>query len=73
MVKIEIKEKNENKLLGRLEVSGKLTFEGATPSNEVVRDMLAAELNADKELMVVKHIYSKFSYTEADFLVYIYA
>lgn len=72
MVKIEIKDKKENKLLGRLEVSGKLVFEGATPSNEVVRDMLAVELKADKELVIVKHIYSKFSYTEADFLVYVY-
>ena len=72
-MKLEIKDKKENKLLGRLEVEGKLTFEGATPSNEVLRDKLAAELNADKSLIIVKHIYSKFSYQEADFLAYIYS
>jgi len=71
-MKIEIKEKKENKLAGRLEIEGKLFFDGATPSNEVVRDMLAVELKADKELVVVKHIYSRFSYQEADFLAYVY-
>lgn len=71
-MKIEIKEKKENKLLGRTEVKGKLVFEGATPSKEALKDRLAIELKGDKELMVVKEIYPRFSYQEADFLVYVY-
>ncbi len=71
-MKIEIKERKENKLLGRLEVEGRAVFDGATPSNDVIKDMLTAELKADKNLIVVKHIYSRFSYQEADFLVYVY-
>jgi ribosomal protein S24E len=71
-MKLEIKDKKENKLLGRLEVEGRLVFEGATPSNESVKDKLAAELNADRSLIVIKHIHSKFSYQEAKLLVFIY-
>lgn len=71
-MKIEIKEKKENKLLGRLEVEGKVIFDRATPSNEVIRDALALELKADKNLIVVKHVYSKFGYQQADFLAYVY-
>ena len=47
-MELEIKEKQENKLLNRLEVKGTLTFEGATPSNEQIRDSLASTLNKDK-------------------------
>ncbi|MBT4651637.1 hypothetical protein HOC13_03900 [Candidatus Woesearchaeota archaeon] len=71
-MELEIKEKQENKLLNRLEVKGTLTFEGATPSNEQIRDSLASTLNKDKELIIMKHIYSKFSYQEAEFLAFVY-
>lgn len=71
-MELEIKERNENKLLGRLEIKGNVTFEGATPSNDVIKDVLAAELKADKGLIVVKYIHSQFSHREADFLACIY-
>ena len=71
-MKIEITEKKENKLLGRSEVSGQLNFSGATPANEVVKESLAVELKVDKELVIIKHIYSKFSYQEAKFLAFVY-
>ena len=72
-MKIQITEKKENKLLGRLEVTGQLTFSGPTPTNDVVRDSLAVELKADKTLVVIKHIYSKFSHQEAQFIAFVYA
>ena len=71
-MKLNIKEKKENSLAGRTEVSGVMSFEGATPANDVLRDTLAAELNADKNLVVVKHIYSKYSHHEAEFFAFAY-
>ena len=71
---LQITEKKDNKLLGRVEVTGVMTFEGsATPTNEVVRDTIAAEMKSDKELVIVKRIIGKFSYQEAEFLAYVYA
>ncbi|MBR9683164.1 30S ribosomal protein S24e, partial [Candidatus Woesearchaeota archaeon] len=71
-MKLEIKNKKENKLLGRTEVTGTLTFEGATPSNVVVKDALVAELSADKDLLIIKNIHSRFSSQVADFLAFVY-
>ena len=72
MVKIEIKEKKENQLAGRLEVRGKITFEGATPSNQVFIDKLAVELNKAKDLIVTRYIRPRYSYREAEFLAFVY-
>jgi len=71
-MKIEIKEKKENKLVGRVEVEGKIIFEGATPSKDVLKERIAVELKEDKELIVVKEIFTKYSYQEAKFLVFVY-
>jgi len=71
-MKLEITEKKDNKLLGRIEVNGKLTFEGVTPSNKTLQDLLAVELKVDKKLIVVKQIKGMFSYQEAEFLAYVY-
>lgn len=72
MMKLEIKEKKENKILNRLEISGRLVFEKATPSNQALQEVLAVELKTNKDLIVIKHIYPKFSFREASFLAYIY-
>lgn len=71
-MKLEIKEKKENKLLGRLEIEGLLDFEGAIPSKETVKDFLAIELKADKNLLVVNHLYPKFSHSQVKVLAYLY-
>lgn len=71
-MKIMIKEKNINPLLGRTEISGELDYEGATPSNARLAEHLAKEFNADISLIVVKYIYTKFSQQMADFLAFVY-
>lgn len=70
---LEITDKKENLFLERTEIKGKLRFEGlVTPSNETVRSALANELKADKDLVIIKKIGTKYSYQEADFLAYAY-
>lgn len=67
MMKIEIKEKKENQLLKRIRAEGIVYYEKETPSNESLKEALAAELKADKGLIVIKYIYPKFSHQQAEF------
>jgi ribosomal protein S24E len=71
-MKVSIQEKNDNPLLNRLEVSGSLEFEAATPSNVKLAETLAKELKKNVELVIVKHIYTKFGHKTATFNALIY-
>ena len=71
-MKVTINEKNINPLLGRTEVSGEIDYEGVTPSNAKLAEYLAKEFKVDISLVVVKHIYTKFSQQMADFLAFVY-
>ena len=64
---ITINEKKENALLGRTEVHGSISFEGATPSAADLTAELAKQLKVDEGMIVVKHLYTKFSHQEAVF------
>jgi len=70
-MELEIKEKKYMPLVERTEVTAKLKSK-ATPSNIEVQEELAKQLNKEKELVVVKHIYSEFGINEADVTAYVY-
>ncbi len=72
-MKLEIKSDTIKPLLGRREVEGVLVFDEATPSNDVVRKEIAAQLKVPEELIVNRHIYTCFGRTFAKFLVYVYS
>ena len=72
-MKVEIQEKNDNKLVKRLEVKGKLTFEGATVSNDKLKEVLAKELGKDTSLIIIKNIYTEYGQEKANFYAVIYA
>ena len=70
---VKIEKTEEKPLLGRKEVSGKLTFQGkATPSNADVAKEIASELKTDEKLVVMKHIYTGFGTCEAEIEAYVY-
>lgn len=71
-MEITIDQKQENVLLNRTEVKGQLSFEKATPSNQEVAEAVAKELDSKVELVVVKHIYTRFGHQEADFEAVVY-
>lgn len=71
-MELKITDKKENSLLDRVEVSGTILFEGATPSNFDVVAAVAKELKSEAGLVVAKHIYTKFSHQEANFQVVVY-
>ena len=70
---ITINTKNENPLLQRVEITGVVVFEGATPSNAQVVEALAAKVKADVSQVVLRHIYNTFSKHEARFEAVAYA
>ena len=71
-MKLEIKEKKENPLLSRIEVSGIVTFEGATPSNEQMAKSIASQLKVDTSVVKMKNIYTGFGEQKAKFLAFVY-
>ena len=72
-MKLNLTEKKENKFLDRLEVHGSLTFEGATPSTAQITQALVADLQVAPEVLVIKHIYTKYGRHEADVVAYAYS
>lgn len=69
---IIIQEKKENILLNRREIKGTLNYDKSTPSNKELAEALAKELHIETKLIVIKHIYNKFSHKEAQFLALAY-
>ncbi|MBU1111629.1 MAG: hypothetical protein ABIG93_00570 [archaeon] len=72
-MQVTIKNKEENKLLKRTEISGELQFESTTPSNKELTEALAKELKKDLSLVVVKNVYTEFSQRKATFNAVVYA
>jgi ribosomal protein S24E len=73
-MELNIKNKKDNPLLKRQEVTGELTFVGAaTPSNKQLLEELTKKLSVAAEVIVVKHIYGAFGGGKATFEADVYA
>jgi small subunit ribosomal protein S24e len=71
-MKLEIKEKKEVPLLSRTRVHLNVEFEKETPSREMIRKELAKILKSKEELIIIKHVYSKFGKKEAKIIAHVY-
>ena len=71
-MKLEIKEKIENPLLERSEVSGTIEFDKVTPGNEDVAKEIAGKNSVEPKLVVVKNIYTEFGNHAATFNANVY-
>ena len=69
---ITIEKTNENPYLQRKEVHGKVSFQGATPSNKQLADALATKLGAKADAISVKHIFTMFGSQAATFEAHVY-
>ena len=72
-MEIEIKNKKENPVLQRNELTGEITFTGPTPSNQQLLAELAKKLGVQPELIVIRHIYGSFGSGKAKFEAIAYA
>jgi ribosomal protein S24E len=71
-MELNIIDKKEQPMLSRIEITGKLTFEGATPSAADVKKKLSSELKVDEGLIAVKNILTHFGSGNADLVAYAY-
>lgn len=71
-MKIEIKEKKENQLLSRIEISGSISFDGATPSNEQVAQGIASQMKVEPSVVMMKKIRNTLGSHKADFTAFVY-
>ena len=69
---IKITTKNENKLLGRTEITGEIGFTAATPSYPDLKKELATNLKVTEDVIAIKNIYTTFGDTKAKFSANIY-
>ena len=71
-MKVEVTESKKNDLLGRTEISGKITFEGPTPKRGEVLKAVAAATKSKEKLTVVKKINSHYGGGVADVTAFAY-
>ncbi len=72
-MEIKILEKRENPLLHRVEVKFEISHpKSATPSRDEVRNLLAANLNADKSRVVLDKIITPFGSMVSEGIAKIY-
>jgi len=71
-IELNIRKKIETPLLSRLRVVAEATYEGPTPSKDVIRQSLAAKLNKDQDLVNIRHIYTRFGRQYAKIIAHIY-
>ena len=64
--------KSSKLLLPRKEVSVFVSFEGATPGRKQLRKSVADKVKAKEELVIVRHVYTKYGSKEAEVIAYVY-
>ncbi len=72
-MQITIEHKKENQLIKRTDVTGKVVFTGATPSNKDLGSAIAKHLHVEPSLLVLRQIHTTFSHPQATFHAVAYA
>ncbi|MBI5393371.1 hypothetical protein HZA96_05870 [Candidatus Woesearchaeota archaeon] len=69
---MEIQKKQETPLLSRTRITATLVYEGPTPSRQDIRKELSQKLKVSEELIVIKHIFTKFGFSKAKVIAHVY-
>jgi len=71
-LELRIKQKEENQMIGRTELKFELVYEQAPPTRIQIREMLAKELNANPNLIVVRKMHNVFGMRKNIGTVHVY-
>lgn len=71
-MELTIKKKTESPLLSRTRVTAEATYQGPTPTESAVKDSLASKLSVDKNLVSVRHVYTRFGKQFAKIIAHVY-
>ena len=64
-MEISIRDKKENKLLGRTELTANVSFDKSTPSRKEIREALCASLGVPAEQLVIISVHGSFGTQKA--------
>ena len=71
-MELKVTQKKNEPQLSRIRIDFEISFDKATPSINDVRDVLSTQLAKDKNLVVVKRIYTEFGLRKAKGIAYLY-
>ncbi|MBW2997647.1 hypothetical protein KY349_04880 [Candidatus Woesearchaeota archaeon] len=69
---LKILKERDTPLLSRKRFTFEVSFKGPTPTRTQLRDAIASNVKADKELTVVKHIYTRYGVEKAKVMAHVY-
>lgn len=72
-MQIEIKKESETPLLSRKRVTLMAEYEGPTPSRAAFRKEIAQKVGAEENLVILKHIYTRFGIPRAKIIANVYS
>ncbi len=72
-MEIKIQKEKETPLLSRKRISVMANYSGATPSRSELRKAIASKIKAKEELLVIRHIYTRFGQQKAKVIVHLYS
>lgn len=64
---------NENKVLGRKEVTATISFDKSTPNRKEIKELVCSKLGANPETAVLRGVVSKFGTRSVDAVLHVYA
>ncbi len=71
-MELKVNSDNENKLLGRREVSATATYTDKTPTKDEVKEQLCKKLNLDPALVEIREIKQQYGLRVSDITAYSY-
>lgn len=72
-MKVTITTQKENALLARVELQGKVSFEGATPKRSDVLQQVASSVKAKPELVIIRKLEGHYGGSNANLTAYVYS